>query len=139
MSLDPLTAALDVGKTLLDKFIPDKDAANKAKSEYELAILNADVESRKDQAAINQAEASSSDPFTSRARPTIIYICGLGLIWAYFLSPLLGWFSVVFHWTQQPPEISTEGLTTLLLSILGLGALRTAEKLKGAQNMNTGG
>ena len=62
MSLDPVTAALDVGGKLLDKFFPDADAEMKGKMNQFLAIFTA-------QAQIVQAEASSSNWLASSWRP----------------------------------------------------------------------
>ena len=62
MSLDPVTAALDVGGKLLDKFFPDADAEMKEKMNQFLAVFTA-------QAQIVQAEASSSNWLASSWRP----------------------------------------------------------------------
>ena len=62
MSLDPVTAALDVGGKLLDKFFPDADAEMKNKMSQFLAVFTA-------QAQIVQAEAASNNWLASSWRP----------------------------------------------------------------------
>jgi len=62
MALDPLTAVLDVGGKLLDKFFPDADADMKNKMNQFLTVFTA-------QAQIVQAEASSGNWLASSWRP----------------------------------------------------------------------
>lgn len=68
--------------SLIDKVIPDKTAREKAKLELlqlqgsqELAEINARL------SAI-VAEAQSHDPWTSRARPSFLYVMYVLLLWA---------------------------------------------------------
>ena len=84
MALDPLTAALDAGGKLLDKFFPDADAEQKAKLQQFLAVFTA-------QAQIVQAEASSSNWLTSSWRP-LTMLCFTALIvarWFGWAAPNL--------------------------------------------------
>jgi hypothetical protein len=67
---------------LLDKIIPDPEARDRAKLEllkaqgsHELAQLEAQI-----QAIV--AEANSQDPWTSRARPSFLYVMYALLLWA---------------------------------------------------------
>jgi hypothetical protein len=62
MALDPLTAVLDVGGKLLDKFFPDADADMKNKMNQFLTVFTA-------QAQIVQAEAASGNWLASSWRP----------------------------------------------------------------------
>jgi len=67
---------------LLDKIIPDPEARDRAK--LELIKLQGDQE----MAAIGQqmqaivAEAQSADPWTSRARPSFLYVMYAMILWA---------------------------------------------------------
>ncbi len=84
MALDPLTAALDAGGKLLDKFFPDADAEQKSKLQQFLAVFTA-------QAQIVQTEASSSNWLTSSWRP-LTMLCFTGLIvarWFGWAAPNL--------------------------------------------------
>jgi len=53
------------------------------------------------------------------------------LLWSYFLAPILNWIIVVSGSDVPLPKIETEGLLTLTLSLLGLGGMRSYEKMKG--------
>lgn len=84
MALDPLTAALETGRTLLDKFFPDADADMKAKMQQFLAVFTA-------QANIVQTEAASSHWLAANWRPLLMLTFG-GLIvarWFGWAAPNL--------------------------------------------------
>ncbi len=67
---------------LIDKIIPDKDAAARAK--IELLKLEGAQELRAIEAQMSAiiAEANSADPWTSRARPSFLYVMYALLLWA---------------------------------------------------------
>ena len=132
MSLDPVTALLDVGGKLIDKLFPDptqKAAANyellKLHQQGELAILAQEVALAKTQTDVNQEEAKSTNWFVSGWRPYIGWICGTGLAYQFLVYPIL----IAF----QPKIVSLDmgTLITLLAGMLGLGTLRSFEKSKG--------
>ena len=84
MALDPLTAALDVGKTLIDKFWPDAGEAERAKMQSFLAVFAA-------QADIVKAEAASEHWLVATWRPLLMLVFG-GLIvarWFGWAAPNL--------------------------------------------------
>ena len=74
MSFDPLTAILDVGGKLIDKLIPDP--TEKAKAQLELLRLQQEGQFKEIEISMSAiiAEAKSSDPWTSRARPSFLYV-----------------------------------------------------------------
>jgi len=61
------------------------------------------------------------------------YALGFALVWHFIMFDLLNWVTVNFfpHVTELPELSGTETLVTVLLSLLGLGAMRTAEKFAG--------
>jgi len=75
MSLDPLTSLLDIGGKLIDKLIPDP--AEKAKAQLELMRLqqSGELDELKTRMSAIISEAQSADPWTSRARPSFLYVC----------------------------------------------------------------
>lgn len=131
-------ALLPVIGTLLDKFFPNPSEAAEAKLKLmqmaqtgELAQLDADMKLALGQMEVNKVEAGSADPFTSRWRPFIGWICGSALAWNYILRPaILTGCQIAGHPVALPPAEMTE-LMPLLFAILGLGAFRTTEKIKG--------
>lgn len=139
MALDPLTAALDIGGKLIDRLWPDpaqRDAAKlellKMQQSGELAALAAETDIAKGQLAVNAAEAASGNAYASSWRPTVGYVCVAGLGYTFLLQPLLPWLAAVFGAQVPPlPPLDTNVLMTLLLGMLGIGGMRTAEKVKG--------
>jgi Holin of 3TMs, for gene-transfer release len=83
------------------------------------------------QAEINKIEAGHRSIFVAGWRPFIGWVCGLGFAWAFIGHPLFQWAVALEGLAIQPPEIHTDDMMELVLALLGLGALRTAEKLSG--------
>lgn len=139
--MSPLLIAplLKLGEGLINRFFPDPAQAAAAQLELlrmaqtgELAQLAADTEIAKAQITTNQAEAASGNAYASSWRPTVGYLCCAGLGYTFLLQPLLPWLAVVFGLVVPPlPALDTNVLMTLLLGMLGIGGLRTAEKIKG--------
>lgn len=128
----PLLATLLPAVTgILDKLIPDKDARDKAKAEAESALLAALAKADADQLAVNKAEAESGNWFAASWRPSIGYICAAALAYQYLARPLLPWFATVLG-ADVPPLPGLDGtLTELVFAMLGIGGLRTFEKVRG--------
>jgi hypothetical protein len=138
MALDPVSLALEVGGKLIDRFFPDpaeKQAAQLRLLELaqsgELARLTAETELARGQQEVNKVEASSERLFVAGWRPFVGWICAAALGFKFIGGPLLlmvaAWFGVVV----QLPDIGAGELLPLLLGMLGLGGLRTVEKVKG--------
>lgn len=126
---------LEAGLAILDKLIPDPVARQAAKVKLleleqagQLAALDAELQLARGQLAVNQVEAASPDRFVSGWRPAVGWVCAGGFCYTVLLQPLLPWL----FGGGELPDIPTEVLLTLLLGMLGLGGLRTAEKIKGA-------
>ncbi|MEO0412610.1 MAG: 3TM-type holin [Pseudomonadota bacterium] len=83
------------------------------------------------QAEINKIEAAHRSIFVAGWRPFIGWICGLGVFWSFIGHPLFEWIVVLRGLEVTPPQIDADHLLELVLAMLGLGALRTAEKLTG--------
>ena len=120
----------EIGKTLLDRFVPDPE--KKAAAEMDLIRMAADGELKQviAQLEINAKEAAHPSVFVSGGRPFIMWICGVGLAYSCIGHPLLSWFSAVKGW-PLPPTVDSEVLMYVLGGLLGLGGMRTFEKTKG--------
>jgi hypothetical protein len=109
---------------LLGKFVEDKDQKNALA--HEIATL-AQKEAHKNaalQLEVNRAEAAHKSLFVAGWRPFIGWCCGLGLLYSVLLAPLLDiWFEM--------PVIDSSILMPTMTGMLGLGALRSYEKVKG--------
>jgi len=111
---------------LLDKFIEDKDKKNAIAFELATMAEKHAQELSKGQLEVNKTEAAHKSLFVAGWRPAIGWICGMALLYSTILAPILGiWFTV--------PPVDSALLTSVLMGMLGLGAMRTAEKVKGVQ------
>ena len=116
---------------VLDRVVPDQAAAAKAKTEMEAKLLEAAVSQAGQQAAINQVEAGHQTIFVSGWRPFIGWVCGAGLAWAFVVGPMLAWLLPAAGVVAALPVLQMEYLLELVVAMLGLGALRSFEKMKG--------
>jgi hypothetical protein len=93
------------------------------------AQVSAQVQGQLD---INKVEASSSDTYTSRARPTILYICAAALASNFVVGPFFTWFAAMFgHPTVHYPQLDWSTMEPVLLGMLGLTAGHVYENVKG--------
>lgn len=116
--------------SLIDKAIPDADAANKAKAELAMMQAKGELDLMIGQIEINKAEAQHSSVFVSGWRPAVGWICAAALGYEFIAMPLFAWASLNFGW-QSPPHLVMDGLMELVLAMLGVAGLRTFEKYKG--------
>lgn len=79
------------------------------------------------QTEINKVEAQHRTVFVAGWRPMVGWVSALGLAFPFLINPILQWST-----GQLGPVMPTEALTSLIVSLLGLGTLRTVEKLTGA-------
>jgi len=138
MSFDPLTAALDVGKSLIEKIWPDpvKQSQEIRKLQElhqrgDLAILNAEVQLLLGQINVNKAEANHKSIFVAGWRPFVGWVCGFGLLYASVIEPLMRFIATVNDYTGTFPVLDTTITMQVLLGMLGLGLMRTKEKQDG--------
>ena len=109
---------------LLDKVIEDKDQKNALAHEIATMAERHAQELAKGQLEVNKVEAASKSLFVAGWRPCIRWVCALGLFYNTILSNILGiWVDV--------PEIDTTLLVPVMMGMLGLGAMRSYEKVQG--------
>lgn len=119
------------GLDILDKVVPDADAKRRAQEAWQLRVLEIAAQEASNQSQTNTAEAGHSSLFVSGWRPAVGWVCAFSFGWICFGQPLFSWVYVLT--TKQPSpvvELPTEMLMTTLLGMLGLGTLRTLEKIK---------
>ena len=116
--------------SIIDKAIPDKTAADKAKAEIAMMQAKGELDLMLGQIDINKSEAQHSSVFVAGWRPFIGWVCGLALAYEYLMLPLFSWLSLNAGW-QQPPHLVMDGMMELVLAMLGVAGLRTFEKYKG--------
>jgi Holin of 3TMs, for gene-transfer release len=129
MAIPLIGAILDIVKGPLDKLIPDKAKKAEFQAALEMEILRTGMA----QMEVNKAEAQHKSIFVAGWRPFIGWVCGVALAWNFIGYDLLNWLRLAFLPAMPaPPALGgSETLITVLMSMLGLGGLRTIEKIKG--------
>jgi Holin of 3TMs, for gene-transfer release len=123
---------------LIDKIIPDPEARDRAKLELIKLEGSQEMEAIRTQMTAIVAEANSTDPWTSRARPSFLYVMYVLLLWAIPMGLI----------AAARPEMATSiatGMNAYLAGIpeplyalfgtgyLGYTAARTWGKVKGVE------
>jgi hypothetical protein len=128
MALDPVTAALDIGGKLIDRFFPDPAQRDAAK----LELLRLQQAGELAQVAVNQAEAANPSVFVSGWRPGMGWICVAACGWNWLGLPIA---KLAAAYAGHDIPLSQADLTEMLpvlMGMLGLGGLRSWEKINGA-------
>lgn len=119
--------AIAAGLKVLDKFVPDPEAKAKAEAELRSSLQQWD----KEQTDVNAVEAANPNIFVSGWRPMIGWVCALALAYQYLVTPLGMWVATSLHLAISTPPKLDDSLWQLMFGMLGMGGLRTYEKLKG--------
>lgn len=125
-----LGPVLGIGKSLIERWIPDPE--KKREAEMELMRMAADGELKQviAQLEINAREAAHPSVWVAGWRPGFGWAGVAGFTYATILQPLLAWLSVVKGW-PAPPELNLDLLWVVVTGLLGIGGLRSIEKVKG--------
>ncbi len=126
-----LAPLLGIFSTVVDRVIPDKAAAEKAKLEMEAALQSQEFSLALEQIKVNQVEAANPNWFTSGWRPACGWVGAFALGYAAILEPFARFIAKVwFSYSGAFPVLDTTITMQILFGILGLGAARTYEKVK---------
>ena len=110
------------------------DPLELAKIELELtkAQHTLDLGLSQAQAKINEVEAASNDKFVSRWRPGIGWVCVVAYAYTFVVQPFATFILVASGHPLPPsafPKLEMGELSMVLMGMLGLGAMRTWEKV----------
>lgn len=129
--MDPITALLSIGNTIITRLFPDPTQAAQAQlallkmqQDGELAAISGQME-------INKVEAASSSVFVAGWRPFAGWVCGLGLAYVSIVEPIARLIATLVGYEGAFPAIDTTLTMQVLLGMLGMGGLRTLDKIKG--------
>lgn len=131
MGIDPITAISNTVTTIIDKIFPDANQAALAKLELAKMQLKGDLDLVLSQLEINKKEAEHPSVFVSGWRPFIGWVCGCSFAYKFLLGPLIEQISVAYGYNWPTVNIDMEAMLYILGGMLGLGGLRTYEKVKG--------
>ncbi len=132
-----VTAFLPFLDKILD-MIPNPEARAKAKQELTLELVKIEAQQNIAQVELNKQEAQHTSLFVAGWRPFIGWVSGFALAWTFLLHPLLVWVATVCGYTGTFPELNTDPLMTLVMAMLGIGAMRSFDKFKGTDTRSVG-
>lgn len=123
---------------MFDRIFPNPKDASDAKLEVmrmaqagELAQLNADLQLATGQIEVNKVEAASQSLWVSGWRPAVGWSCAAAFAFKFILGPAAVVVMAVAGHPITLPVFDFSEMSTILLAMLGLGGLRTVEKVKG--------
>lgn len=135
-AFDPVTAIANTVNNVIDKIFPDADSKEKAKVELAKLQMSGELQQEANSIATILAEANSADPWTSRARPSFMYVMYVMILAAIPMG-------IVFAFAPEHAERVTNGVNKWLSAIpepmwwlfgagyLGYTATRSFDKWKG--------
>ena len=111
-----------IGNIIDSVFTSDEERAQGELLKQKLAMKPALM-----QAEINKVQAGHRSTFVAGARPFLMWVCGMGFLFAFVINPILQWIAPELG----SPELPLDAMLELTLAMLGLAGLRTVEKLNG--------
>jgi hypothetical protein len=136
-----ISGLFSAAQSLIERFFPDPEKKAAAQLELlkmqqngDLAHLAAETDLAKLQIQTNIEEAKSTNWFVAGWRPAIGWVCGAGLAYAALVEPFARFAAKVwFGYTGDFPVIDTDLTLQILMGMLGLGAMRSLEKVKNVE------
>ena len=121
----PIRGIIDSVRGIADDLI----TTEKERRELDIREQELFVRSDESQNAVNVANAGDDDKFTKRARPFILWGCGIALLYSALVEPFARFVAtVIFGYTGTFPVVDTAVLEFVLYGLLGLGAMRSVDK-----------
>tara|TARA_R110000823_G_scaffold177441_1_gene310005 strand:- start:178 stop:582 length:405 start_codon:yes stop_codon:yes gene_type:complete len=127
-----LSAVLPSVMEVAGRFLPE-DKEKRAAAERDIRAKLTDSLAQVDlaQLGINKVEAAHRSMFVAGWRPFIGWTCGVALMYTYVLQPILVFGLAQAGYLVELPKMDLGELMPVLMGILGLGGLRSWEKVKG--------
>lgn len=124
-----LGSIFEIGKTLLDRLVPDPEAKRAAEMEMIRMAADGELKQVAAQLEINAREAQHASIFVAGWRPAFGWCGAIGFLYATIGQPVLAWVGAIRGW-PAPPELNLDLLWVVVTGLLGIGGLRTVEKIK---------
>jgi hypothetical protein len=135
MSLDPLTAVMNVGKELIERIWPDPNQRaeqlfklEELKQHGDIDRLNAHVNLMLGQLKVNAKEAEHKSLFVSGWRPAVGWVCVAILAFNYIGVYCLELAAQFFDGVLVPVPMDMSELYPVMLGMLGIGGMRSHDK-----------
>lgn len=120
--LTGLGSVADLAGTIIGRIWPDKTEQEKAQMAAALTIVQGQLDA-------NKAQAQNPNWFVSGARPFIMWVCGFGCAWNWIGLPIATFALALLGQKLDLRPADLSEMMPLLLGMLGLGSLRTVEKI----------
>jgi len=124
MDITGLGAVSDLANNVINKIWPDKSEAEKQQLAAAVMVIQGQMD-------INKVEAASPSVFVSGWRPAVGWVCAAACTWNWIGLPIA---KLLLEFTGHSVQLFSADLTEMmpiLMGMLGLGGLRTVEKIKG--------
>lgn len=132
--IDPISNVADAAAKIISLFKADPNIKLADQQALDLTELQGRIQNELQQIVNNTAEAANPSIFVAGWRPFVGWVCGAALGYTYVVQPFLQFGLVAFHSNfdvTKLPVISLGELMPVLLGLLGLGYMRTQEKIAG--------
>ena len=125
-----LTALIGPATKLIGKFVRDKDKAAQLSHDIATMAERHAHEVVKAQIEVNKTEAQHHSMFVAGWRPAIGWVCCLGMAGNFLIIPFVNMALELLETGVVVPMIELDLMMPVLMGMLGLGAMRTVEKVK---------
>ena len=132
--MTPWTAIIGAVGSIADDLITTEEE----RAKIALADKELDQRTQLAQIAVNTEASKHPSLFVAGARPGVIWVGVAALAWTYVLHPMLMWgwaLSQAKGWidgaTPPPPTLDTDQLMVVVTGVLGIGTMRSFEKVRG--------
>ena len=142
-----ISGLFTAAQSLIERFFPDPEKKAAAQLELlkmqqngDLALLAAETDLAKLQIQVNVEEAKHANIFVSGWRPAVGWCCAAAFAYSYVLLPMLQFVVFTFGTALMveqlagAPKLELADMLPVLLGMLGLGSLRSLEKIKDAES-----
>lgn len=130
MDITGIGSIAELATSVINKFWPDKTEVEKQQLQAEMQEMLLQAQALQSQTDINKVEAASTSLWVAGWRPGIGWVCGVGF-GIQVLGPLLEWFATLSGHAVKFPVMDPSLIGSTLAALLGLGSMRTVEKVKG--------
>ena len=131
VSLNPISAGIDLITAVISRVWPDKTEQQKEELAAAMAADENITKLLTGQMAIDEAEAASPSLFVAGWRPMVGWVCAGAFAWQFVVLPVFLFIGQAVGHPIAAPVFDISTMLTVLMGMLGLGSLRTYEKVKG--------
>lgn len=141
-----LSGLFSAAQSLIERFFPDPEKKAAAQLELlkmqqtgDLAVLAAETDLAKLQVQVNVEEAKHTNLFVAGWRPAVGWTCAAAFAYSYVVLPFAQFLVFTFGTAEmaaqliKAPQLELSEMLPVLFGMLGLGGLRTVEKVRNAE------